>query len=41
VGAGKLQKTGRIFKKMWPNFFEIGRILSQVWPEGLAVIWQQ
>jgi hypothetical protein len=26
---------------MWPNFVEIGRILSQVWPEGHAVIWQQ
>jgi hypothetical protein len=26
---------------MWSNFFEIGRILSQVWPEDLAVIWQQ
>jgi hypothetical protein len=26
---------------MWLNFFKIGRILSQVWPEGLAVIWQQ
>jgi hypothetical protein len=29
------------FFKMWPNFFKIGRILSQVGPEGLAVIWQQ
>jgi hypothetical protein len=26
---------------MWPNFIEIGRILPQAWPEGLAVIWQQ
>jgi hypothetical protein len=26
---------------MWPNFVEIGRILSQLWSAGLAVIWQQ
>jgi hypothetical protein len=38
------QENGRKqteFLKMWPNFFKIGRILSQVWPEGLALIWQQ